>query len=436
VLEHDERRISRRQFIPLAAGGVAAVGVAGLVGYELHSSNSHPAAAPRPHPTAPPPTAGRTQSFITRPDLQPPTVTVTSATGAASSPRFIFLVARNYGPAEGVQEDLMIVDRQGRLVWFHPASPRVGAFDLNAQTYNGQAVLSWWQGAVESAHGYGVAELAGNDYGTSRTVRAGDGLQVDLHELQLTPRGTALVTAYGRTVADISALGGSTSANVFAGHAQEIDIATGKLLFDWNSLDHIGIHESYQPPPHPGSTYDYFHVNSVSDTDDGNLLIGARSTSALYKVDRSTGRVLWRLGGKLSDFTVDQAARFYWQHHSRMHGSDQITLFDNAVGKEKQSRGVLLALDNRAMHVRLDRAYLHPSGSDAGTEGSVELLPDGRAFVGWGTQPYFSEFAPDGSLLLDGQLPSGVGSYRTDTQDWIGRPTNSPAIAARANPSR
>src|SRR5262249_49344377 len=159
--------------------------------------------------------------------------------------------------------------------------------------------------------------------------------------------------------------------------------------------------------------------------------IGARNTSALYKVDPSSGRVLWRLGGKLSDFTIDPAARFYWQHHSRMHGSGQITLFDNAVGKEKQSRGVLLALDTRAMRVRRSRASLPPSGSDAGTEGNVELLPDGRAFLGWGTQPYFSEFAPDGSLLLDGQLPSGVGSYRTYTQDWIGRPTNSPAIAAR-----
>src|SRR5262249_41702715 len=163
---------------------------------------------------------------------------------------------------------------------------------------------------------------------------------------------------YERTVADLSALGGSKAAAVFAGHAQEIDIATGKLLFDWNSLEHISVHESYQQLPHPGSTYDYLHVNSVSDTDDGNLLIGARNTSAVYKVDRSSGQVLWRLGGKRSDFTIDPAARFYWQHHARMHGSDQITLFDNAVGKEKQSRGVLLALDTRAMHVRLDRAYL------------------------------------------------------------------------------
>lgn len=87
------------------------------------------------------------------------------------------------------------------------------------------------------------------------------------------------------------------------------------------------------------------------------------------------------------------------------------------------------------MHVRLEHAYLHPAGLNSTALGSVELQPDGRVFVGWGDQPYFSEFAPDGTLLLDGQLPIGVRSYRAFVRDWVGHPTGQPKILARANPA-
>jgi hypothetical protein len=269
-------------------------------------------------------------------------------------------------------------------------------------------------------------------------VRAGDGLMTDLHELSLTSAGTALITAYGSTTTDLSPLGGSPRGKVFVGHAQEIDLATGKVLFDWNSLDHVGLEESYRnaPSPHTRSGFDYFHINSVAEMDDGNLLICARNTCAIYKVDRSTGRVIWRLNGKRSDFDVSARARFSWQHHARAHGHDAMTVFDNAgPKKERQSRGLLLAIDRKARRVDLAHAYVHPAGFLANTLGSVQRLPDGRVFVGWGDQPYFSEFAPDGTLLLHGELPFGIRTYRAFVGDWVGRPSEPPRVAARANPA-
>jgi hypothetical protein len=87
------------------------------------------------------------------------------------------------------------------------------------------------------------------------------------------------------------------------------------------------------------------------------------------------------------------------------------------------------------MKVNLEHQYLHPSGIDSTALGSVQLLPDGRVFVGWGDQPYFSEFSSSGEMLLDGQIPAGTRSYRAFTQDWVGRPTEPPQIAARADPA-
>jgi hypothetical protein len=193
-------------------------------------------------------------------------------------------------------------------------------------------------------------------------------------------------------------------------------------------------------PSEKGNGYDYFHINSISEAPDGNLLISARGTWAIYKVDRSSGKVIWRMNGKRSDFTMGPGTHFYWQHDARMPGPATLTLFDNGSDgslptQEKQSRALLLSVSTKAMEVSLERAYVHPAGFAAANQGSTQLLPDGRVFVGWGNQPYFSEFAPEGTLLLDGEFPPGVRSYRAFTHDWVGHPTEPPSIAVTVAPA-
>lgn len=436
-----KRGLSRRQFLPRAAAAAAA-GVAGVIGYELPHGSSSARSKPPPAPgstPAPGPAGGPSdaQSFLTRPDLRPPWVRVSQfGTQPSVTPRFILLATDNviHG-SEGPQQGLMMIDRQGRLVWFAPKSDG-SPFDLNIQTYAGNPALTWWEGSVVSAHGYGTGQIGDDKYHPIKSIRAGNGLQTDLHDLQLTSRGTALITAYETTYADLSSLGGSRRGRTFVGHVQEIDLKSGRVLLDWRSLDHVGVDESYQPLPRKGQAYDYFHLNSVSEMDDGNLLISARNTWALYKVDRSSGQVLWRLNGKRSDFSLSSSARFYWQHDGRAHGSDVITVFDNSgVAKEKQSRGLVLSVDDSSKTVSLSQSFLHPAAFVSGTLGNVQLLSDGGAFIGWGAQPYFSQYASDGSLILDGQLPIGVRSYRAYLVDWVGHPADGPRVVARANPA-
>jgi outer membrane protein assembly factor BamB len=320
-------------------------------------------------------------------------------------------------------------------VWFKPLTgPR--PFDLNASTDRGAPALTWWQGELFSSHGVGVGVVVDSGYRRIQEIHAGDGLRLDLHELNLTSRGTALITAYDQVTTSLKPIGRSGSGPVFAGHAQEIDLATGKVLLDWNSLDHVGLDETYESAAPSGEVLDYFHINSVGECSDGNLLISGRNTSALYKVDRSSGEVIWRLSGRKSDFTLGPGADFHWQHHTRAWSDTAYTVFDNgANGSENRSRALLLDVDESAMTVALTQAFLHPAAFVSETLGSVTLLDDGRVFVGWGDQPYFSEFAADGGLLLDGQLPIGVRSYRAFSVDWVGKPTEKPMIDAKQNPA-
>jgi Arylsulfotransferase (ASST) len=433
---------TRRQLLRrggFAVAGAAGLGLAGLAGHAWpHSgsdSGARPAAGKSPDPSA----SGDVDNFVSS-DLHPPVINVTQAAGAspAGQPPYIFIAPRGYVSTPVGQSGLMIVDRQGSLVW--SGSP-IGGTPLNftVQQYQNRPVLTWSAGYVNAAGiTYGTSYIADSSYRVIAKVKAGNGAETDLHEFNLTPQGTALITAHRKVTADLTALGGPRKGAVYESIAQEIDVATGKVLFEWNSLDQVALSESHEAFVAGTSGYDYFHINSVALAPDGDLLISSRNTWTVYKVSRSDGAIQWRLGGKKSDFQVEPGAGFSWQHDARMPEAGLLTVFDNASSppEEARSRALVLNVETTAMRVTLQRAYTHPAGLLADNQGSVQLLPDGQVFVGWGAQPYFSQFAADGELLLDGQMPVADQSYRAFTFGWNGDPAGDPAVVVRTNPAR
>ncbi len=144
------------------------------------------------------------------------------------------------GPA---QQGPLILDTTGRLIWFNPLPKGQRAFNLRVQSYRGQPVITWFEGAAVSAHGVGHYELYDEQYRQVAQVHAGNGYQADLHEFLLTDRGTALFTAYGKATGHLP---GGRVGPYFYGVVQEVDVATGKVLFQWRSDHHIGFGASYE----------------------------------------------------------------------------------------------------------------------------------------------------------------------------------------------
>ena len=222
------------------------------------------------------------------------------------------------------------------------------------------------------------------------------------------------------------------------GDVQEVDVGTGHVVFEWRMREHVPIDHTYFPLGFkgiPNKRFDPFHLNSIDVDPEGNLLLSARHTFAVYKVHGRTGEVLWRMNGKSSDFSMDPKARFAWQHDARLHGETLLTLFDNADVSERAtrtSRGLLLAVDGVTRTVRLAREYPHPRGLLSTSQANVQRLADGGVMIGWGSQPDFSEFAGNAELRFAGSLPSGLQSYRAYRFEWLGRPAEAPAVAALA----
>jgi hypothetical protein len=363
---------------------------------------------------------GAVQHFASRPELVPPAVTIDSrADGRA--PGLIFLAAKHGRGQDGP----MIVDDLGRLVWFNSIPNRELATDFRVQSYLGRPVLTWWQGRLAGGHGRGEGVIYDTRYRPLRRVRAGNGFSADEHEFEITPQGTALLIIYDRVRRDL-----------IQAVVQEIDIATGLVLFEWHSLGNIALSESHARKPRHGGAWDYVHANSVALDADGNFIVSARLTSAVYKISRRSGRILWRLGGARSDFRLGPGARFYSQHDARPQPDGTLTLFDNGYPRRKRSRAVTLALDTGRMTATLKTTFTHPAGVLASTQGGVQRLANGNTFVGWGSQRYFTEYDATGRVVLDGRLARGGDSYRAYRFEWGGRPARRPAVAARRDGSR
>ncbi|HEX8628951.1 MAG TPA: arylsulfotransferase family protein, partial [Catenuloplanes sp.] len=418
----------------LAGGGAAAAALAGVGGgYALAGADDAPPVA-QPPPGPPP-------RYRSRPDLRAlPEVTVTHPARGAQ-PGYVFLTPASgaglWGP--------LIVDDTGSPVWFRKVSdPATVAIDLKVQRYRGQPVLTWWEGTIGGTGGQGVGQgefvIVDASYREVARVRASGAEQADQHDFVITPNNTALFLVYELVPVDLSALGGPANGVLHDGVIQEIDIATGRKVFEWRARDHITTAESYSPLPQGDKInmpFDYLHPNSVGLDADGNLLMSARHTWACYKIHRRTGAVLWRLGGKRSDFAIGERAAFSWQHDIRRRRDGTYGLFDNVAGipalatTGSQSRGLVLRLDEAARTATFVREFLHPNKLLGPSQGGLQELDDGGSFVGWGQQPHFSEHAPDGTLRFAGHLPLDNQSYRGYRFEWVGKPADQPALTLR-----
>jgi Arylsulfotransferase (ASST) len=431
-------KFTRRRFLMAAGAGATYLALTNTVGCEPaeRTSKTKPRMTSRPaQPTGEvtygPQSAAQhgVWSFRSRPDLSPPAVEVAKNDHEELAPGYVFVAPQSDDNGQGGS---LIIDSQGQVVWFRPLlKPKVRAMNFGVQTYQGKPVLTWKEAP-------GPYVIFDDSYREIARFKAANGYGGDHHEFLITPQDTALITIYNAVPQDLSSVGGSKDGVAVQGIFQELDVESGKVLFEWHSLEHVGIDESYGKPgediDYPG--IDYFHINSIDVDHDDNLLVSARKTSAIYKIDRKTGEIIWRLGGKKSDFEMGPGVRFAYQHDARRLPDGTISLFDNGTtvfsnGYPKaieESRAIILELDERNMKASLLHEYTDGQYADAA--GNSQVLPDGNVFIGWGRALEISEFSHDGKLLFDARLQPGNRSYKAYRFPWSARPSYGLAAAA------
>ncbi|HEX4402499.1 MAG TPA: arylsulfotransferase family protein [Galbitalea sp.] len=416
---------TRRGFLALGAiagGGVALAVVAG----ELTSPHSTATTTPATGPLAP---TLPVRSFKST-NLKAQSV-VTRQLGE-TAPGYLFIEPETATVFHG-----MIMDNSGDAVWIGPAG--IQMTDVKVQSFEGKPVLTFWSGTVDLGHGDGVGNILDTSYRTIAKVKTGPGMNADLHEFHLTPWGTALMTAYPTAKADLTAVKGPRNGYIMNCHVQEVDVKTGAVLLDWSAQDHIDLADTYAFVANQAdgngksaaSPFDPFHFNSIDyDADGTTLYISARHMHTVYAVDRKSGAIKWRMGGRKNEFTIAKNAQFAWQHHVRKRSDGVFTLFNNhsrTAGDPTTSQAFVLNVDEAARTVGLQKSYDH--GILAPAEGSVQPLVNGNVLIGWGDNPVVTEYTGDGRLVYE-MTHVGTATYRVFRSEWVASPTTVPDIAA------
>jgi hypothetical protein len=400
--------------------------------------------------------AQTTRTFVTEPSLEPPRVTVTHpaeqvAPGLLFVANFDFNSVATQKPSEA-QAGPLILDNKGQPVWYQPIPADLQAFNADVQTLGGKQVLTWWEGGLSQigTPKSGTHYILGSDYrpvpGYVKSITGANGWSLSPHEFLITKRGTALTTAYKVTGGvDLTAFGGPADGSVWDNAVQEYDLKTGKLVFEWSMLGKLPLGDSATRPA-GGNPWDAYHLNSIDEDPAGNLLVSNRNTSSVHKVVRGTGAVEWTLGGNSTNFAQAPDAQFAWQHDVRFLPDNQIGMFDNECCGRKpdgstvppvyqpQSRGLTLRLDVPAHTASMVREYKSP-GRISGTQANVQHLSNGNVLIGWGQQPFISEFSEAGRLLFEAKFEGSAISYRAKRHRWTGRPKTRPVLAVKRSGS-
>jgi hypothetical protein len=259
-----------------------------------------------------------------------------------------------------------------------------------------------------------------SNYQVTGTFRV-PGADTDAHDSLMLPNGNIIMFSYQDVIMDLTQFGGSPSAIVTDIHIVEIN-SSGAVIFEWKGLDHFAINETTSDinlQASPPNKIDYAHANSIDMATDGNLLLSCRHLDAVVKINSQTGDIIWRLGGKKSDFVFpnDPLGGPSHQHCARMLSDGDILMFDNGnLHNPPLSRAIEYQLDENSTPktATLVWQFMNNPPLFSVAMGSVQRLANGNTFIGWGalSNPAATEVASDGTKVLELALPPGMVSYR------------------------
>jgi Arylsulfotransferase (ASST) len=362
---------------------------------------------------------------------------------------YLFVTPGNGGT--GIYQD------NGNLVWWNPPGQYSADYDAQVVHWHGQPYVAVWHGQqrhlsngttinegtilLYDEHYQQVGEItaAGNFY--KKVANVAPGHDVDPHEFRITPQGDALIDVTDPVQMDVHGHEDLVENYVVQKLSLVQDasgIHTGKLLFQWQSLQHVPLAQSHVGDPDSTKTFwDYFHGNSVSQDRDGNLVISGRNTWGIYKVDVKTGKIMWQVGAK-GDSKLGKP--WCYQHDITALGNNEYSVFDDgAVGPKCEpgrdshpSRGLIFRVDpsQRPAGVKLIHAYPHHPPLGSSWLGSAQQEANGDVLVGYGNIPELTEYSANGRAVNMDLTLSAV-SYRALRFAWVGQPTQPPAVAAK-----
>jgi len=379
----------------------------------------------------PAPTLSSAPLYHTYPEFS--TMMTTTVTTPASGAAEGYIFVTGMGLMSRSDPGLHILDNSGEPIYLKRTLAGQMVTDFKRQTVNGVDYLTYYVGTPVTAWAYGAYYVMDESYTVVDTWTIHNGLGADEHGLTLLDNGHALLFSYIPLPTDLSSYGGPQQGHVMDIYIEEQDAAKN-VVFSWRASEHIPLLDTYTGLYE--SPADYVHTNAVVMDTDGNLLVSSRNLSEITKINRQTGEIMWRLGGRKNQFTFTNDSGFWYQHDINRLANGHITLFDNGNRHTPPfSRAVEYEIDETTKTIT--RTWQFPSDQSvfAPFMGSAQRLDNGNTFIGWGALPHVTEATAAGSKAFEMTL--GALSYRAFRFTWDAAPAELPrlVLAPTADPT-
>ncbi len=309
---------------------------------------------------------------------------------------------------------VMVLKNDGTPVWYQQVTNEIYDFKLLPNGYLHFAEFirpHSWVGGGDAIH-----YVLDNNYNVHESIAGANGYVPESHDFSLLPNGHVLLHNYYRTQVDMSGLvaGGYPNALISAAAIQELD-AQRNVVWQWRTWDHFTLNGYLAPffstdTTLVNPTINEFHVNTDFLDDDGNLLISNYSVD-IWKINRQTGQIMWRLGGPNNQFSFvgedpGQAVKHFASHAVNRLPNGHILLYCN--GNQQGTRSSVVyeyALDEVNKVATLVWSYTPSSPIYGWHRGDAQRLPNGNTFIGWGGAgfqhiPACTEVTPDGRVVF------------------------------------
>ncbi|KAJ5362169.1 hypothetical protein N7541_003013 [Penicillium brevicompactum] len=395
-------------------------------------------------------------SFVTLPDVRAVKFNVHNHNPDRISPGYWFITPYLHiepdAPSslyEQYQIGPHIYDGEGRLIWSGAQEfDNRNAFDFKVVNgLSSDPQLSFiLNHAYDGAEDTGYGMILTNDYKVQRKLPLRRDLGIfDIHEFKIREDGkTALVTVYLSHEIGLQDFGRPAETTwLESGGFAELDINTAEIIQWWDSHNRIplpeGVHYTPSSPVEGFPGWDYVHINSVDKNAAGDYLISARFTNTIYLISGIDGNIMWRLGGKYTDFQQDFV--FSKQHDAKFvesNGTHHIISFlnnasDEEFNEENVSSSLFVELDTSVtpFTARAIRRYNRPDRELSRLRGNTQLLPDDHVFTCWSKGGYISEHTAEGEVVMEANFTSPrYSSYRAYKFEFTGRPSTPPDMVA------
>jgi len=305
---------------------------------------------------------------------------------------------------------MQIVDNFGTPVFYRFLPNRTGSLSLQP---NGLLAFNYTIGISTKIY------IMDSSYVVVDSVGMDDYI-LDTHDFMAMENGHFLIFGLDLRTTDMSVIveGGDPSATVKGCVIRELD-ENKNIVFEWNSWNHFEITDTYKDLT--ASTIDAVHPNSLEIDYDGNILLISRGMNEVTKIDRQTGDIIWRLGGKNNQFNfADTSHMFSFPHSIRLLPNGNYTLFDNGTEREPAySRAIEYSMNEVNKTIEMVWEYDADEKVYGRSGGSVQRLPSGNTIICYGgnmNDPSMIEVHPDGSKAwqlnyLDENSSGGVRKY-------------------------